>query len=98
VLDTPTRGGGIEGVDRAIAPAVEAIRGGAKWFLRSYIPEFVTKIPNHRVMDFIRSTPEADEKFLQIFDTAMAVDLANAETLGEDALLCSNGDESVAQG
>ncbi len=98
VLNTPTSVGGIEGVDKAIALAVEAIRGGAKWFIRSDIPGFFTKIPKSKITDFIRSTPEVDEDFARLFDAAMAVNLANAETLGEDALLFPNGEEGVAQG
>ncbi len=98
VLDIPTSVGGIEGVDRAIALAVEAMRNGAKWYIRSDIPGFFTKIPKARIMEFIRSIPEADEHFIKLFEAAMAVDLANAETLGKDALLFPTDEEGVAQG
>jgi len=98
VLEIPTSVGGVEGVDRAIALAVEAIRNGAKWYVRSDIPGFFTKIPKARIMEFIRTIPEADEHFVNLFEAAMAVDLANADTLGKDALLFPTGEEGIAQG
>jgi len=98
VLGIPTSVGGIEGVDRAIALAVEAMRDGAKWYIRSDIPGFFTKIPKARILEFIRAIPEADEHFVKLFEAAMAVDLANAETLGKDALLFPTEEEGVAQG
>ena len=98
VLAIPTSIGGIEGVDRAIALAVEAIRNGAIWYIRSDIPGFFTKIPKARIMDFIRAIPEADEHFVNLFEAAMTVDLANTDTLGKDALLFPTDEEGVAQG
>ncbi len=99
VMDIPTSYGGIQGKSCrfAISAVCKAIKDGARFFIRSDVQSFFTKIPKSVVLDFFRNSTK-DESFLSVLKEAIDVDLANAEGLGEDKYLFPFDDEGVAQG
>ncbi len=99
ILKTPSSFGGIRRRDRreAIATACSSINAGGKYFIRSDIRDFFTKIPRQAVLDFLARHID-DGKFLDLVSRAMETTLANLAQLGEDASLFPLGDEGVAQG
>ena len=99
ILKTPSSFGGIRERDRkaAIAAARVSIRAGSRYFIRSDIRDFFTKIPRHVILDFLGRHIK-DAKFLDLVKCAMETMLANLAQLGEDAALFPLGSEGVAQG
>jgi RNA-directed DNA polymerase len=101
VLQTPTSFGGIKGrgVEDAARAVSEAKRSGAKYFIKSDIKDFFTKIPRSFVLEEIRElAADADPAFLDLLAQGMETNLENLEELGDDAHLFPLGPEGVAQG
>jgi len=75
--------GGIKdrGVSDALRVVYGAIQDGAKYFLRSDIDSFFTKIPKSTVMSIISNTT-TDAEFLGLLNSAITVELSNLEELG----------------
>lgn len=94
--------GGIKGKRLGVPGAIRAVydtisSGLAKYYIRSDIPSFFTKIPRTIVLETInRVIP--DKRFQSILDQATATELANLATLGEAATLFPSYEIGVAQG
>jgi retron-type reverse transcriptase len=98
----PSSFGGIKGrrlgVPGAVKAVYEAITSGlAKYYIRSDIPSFFTKIPRRIVLEKI-SRVIPDEKFQAILEKATDVELANLARLGSAAALFPSYEVGVAQG
>jgi retron-type reverse transcriptase len=102
-INTPFSFGGIKdydepkGVRNAIHAAQKAIAEGAKWYIKSDIKNFFTNIPKHKVVDIISSLIH-DNKFIQLFEAAIDVELENMAELGRNAELFPIYEIGVAQG
>jgi hypothetical protein len=99
VMSTETSLGGIPGcgVESAIKLVVNAIEQGAKYYVRSDIQSFFTRIPKSRVKDFIANHVK-DLEFVSLFDRALDTELENLDDLAEYKNLFPTGDGGVAQG
>jgi RNA-directed DNA polymerase len=99
VLATPTSIGGVpeRGREHAIALVCAAMQGGATHYIRSDIEGFFRHIPRRQVLQFFSDRID-DAAFVELIQRATDTELANAEQLGDDALLFPIGDEGVAQG
>jgi RNA-directed DNA polymerase len=99
VLATPTSVGGVpeRGREHAIALVCDAMRTGATHYIRSDIEGFFRHIPRRTVLDFFSERID-NAAFVELIQRATNTELANAEQLGDDALLFPIGDEGVAQG
>jgi hypothetical protein len=85
------------GVPDAVAAAVDAIRGGAAFHVRSDVAEFFRALPRDRaVVEIARAA--GDERIARLLDRATATELANAAELGDDAALFPGERRGVAQG
>lgn len=91
--------GGIKdrGVSDALRAAYTSIQAGAKYFLRSDIESFFTKIPKPTITSIISSTTE-DSEFLGLFEKAIQVELSNLDELGKNKDAFPIYDIGVAQG
>lgn len=98
-LGAPTSFGGLpgRGVPDAIAAAVEAIRGGAVFHVRSDIAEFFRALPRDRAVAAVARAC-CDDRLARLVDRATATALANADELGDDAALFPGDRRGVAQG
>lgn len=98
-LQNPFSFGGIKGRDRqkAIAALCISVKAGDKYYIRSDIRDFFTKIPRPTVLAFL-AQHIPDDKFLDLTKRAMETTLANLDQLGEDVDLFPLGDKGVAQG
>lgn len=80
VLATPTSVGGIPG--RGSPQAVElirsAIRNGATYYIRSDIKEFFTRVSVPSVLQYLL-VQTGDQAFVDFVESALAVELSNAE-------------------
>ncbi len=85
------------GVEPAISLIMEAISSGAKFFYQSDIEAFFTRIPTKEVVKFVRDQTK-DDALSEIFERALAVDLANTDELSTYASLFPSGGIGVAQG
>lgn len=99
ILTTPTSIGGVpgRGTRHAIALVNQEIEKGARFFVRSDIEAFFTKIPRGRVVDFVASFV-SDTELVDLFRAATTTELFNLEQLGEHRDLFPIGDKGVAQG
>jgi len=98
----PTSFGGIKGKRLGVPGAVRAVYGAiesgrAKYFIRSDIDSFFTKIPRKTVLDRIY-TVIPDEKFQCLLKKATDVELDNLARLGASAKLFPSYEIGVAQG
>ncbi len=98
----PSSFGGIKGrrlgVPGAVRAVYEAITSGlAKYYIRSDIASFFTKIPRKIVLEKINLVV-ADKKFQSILEKATEVELANLARLGSAAALFPSYEVGVAQG
>jgi RNA-directed DNA polymerase len=75
----------------------EATDKGARYFVRSDIEGFFTKIPRADVLSFIAQFI-CDQEFLDLVGRATDTQLANLHQLGDDALLFPIEEKGVAQG
>ena len=86
---------------RNVGTAVDALRGGIEagltWYVKSDIRDFFVGIPREKVVDAVRSRV-SDEKFLNLFERAVAVELDNMIELGADAEAFPIHETGVAQG
>ena len=91
--------GGIKyrGVRHALQAAYEAVRGDARFYIRSDIESFFTKIPKSKVLEQIESVVR-DANFMQLLSDAADVELSNLEALGANAELFPLYELGVAQG
>lgn len=99
VLDTPTSIGGIpeRGTRHAIALVTAAIKGGARYYIRSDIEGFFTKIPRQQAIEFLAKHVR-DRRFIDLFTHAIETRLENIEQLAEHRDLFPIGEDGVAQG
>ncbi len=97
ILKIPTSVGGIKGVEDAINQVTEAIRNGAKWYIRSDIHDFFANIPKPLVINFLKSEIR-DTEFLNLFEQAVETVLENASSLGDELEHFPIEDTGVAQG
>ncbi len=99
VLDTPTSIGGIpgRGTRHAIALVTAAIKAGARYYIRSDIEGFFTKIPRQQAIDFL-AKHIGDRRFIDLFTHAIETQLENIEQLAEHRDLFPIGEDGVAQG
>lgn len=99
VLEVPTSFGGVKHMDRsvAIAVVVQRIAEGYRYFIRSDIEGFFTKIPRDVVRAHLADRVD-DKAFLDLFEAATTTDLDNLAELGPDASLFPIGETGVAQG
>jgi hypothetical protein len=98
-LATPTSFGGLpgRGVEQAVGAALDAIRGGAVFYLRSDIVEFFRAIPRARAIAALGSAV-TDPRLLRLVDLATKTELDNLAELGDRAALFPDGEIGVAQG
>ena len=91
--------GGIKdrGVPDALRAVYAAMQAGAKYYLRSDIEAFFTKIPKPTIISFITDTT-SDNDFLNLFKSAITTELSNLEQLGKDKHAFPIYDIGVAQG
>ena len=99
VLSTRTSIGGIKnrGREHAMSLVREATDTGARYFVRSDIEGFFTKIPRADVLSFIAQFI-SDPEFLDLVGRATDTRLANLHQLGDEALLFPIEEQGVAQG
>ncbi len=91
--------GGIKdrGVSDALRAVYDTIQAGAKYFLRSDIEAFFTKIPKPAILSIIGGTT-SDSDFLDLFKNAITIEPSNMEQLGADKNAFPIHDIGVAQG
>jgi len=91
--------GGIKdrGVSDALRAVYQSIQAGAKYFIRSDIESFFTKIPKTTITDIIKSTT-TDTEFIGLFEKAIQVELSNLDELGKNKDIFPIYDIGVAQG
>ncbi|MGV8041508.1 MAG: reverse transcriptase domain-containing protein [Thermoanaerobaculaceae bacterium] len=99
ILGVPTSFGAIreKGVREALEAALKAIREGKRFFLRSDIQAFFTRVPRDRAVQYV-SEATGDRDFTLLFEAAIETELSNRAALGEGVDLFPVGDEGVAQG
>jgi RNA-directed DNA polymerase len=99
ILSIPTSVGGMRtrGVASAMKYIMNAIDDGGRYFLRSDIANFFTKIPKEKVNEFAAAAIR-DRKFLSLFESALKTELQNLSELGEHKSLFPIGNDGVAQG
>jgi len=96
---TPTSFGGVlkRGLSDALAAAHAAIKDGQRYFIRSDIRGFFTKIPKPLVLETIFA--EVPDPLLRdLIRRSVEVELENMEALGEDRQLFPLEDQGVPQG
>ena len=91
--------GGIKdrGVPTAVEKVVSAIKNGAKWYVRSDIAEFFTKIPRQSVLTQIGKWIR-DDDFNRLLGEALTIELQNLSQLGMEANEFPIHSIGVAQG
>ena len=101
VLASPRSFGGIKtkSVEKAIAEVSSQFKNGKKYFIKSDIPSFFTKVKRLDVLESVR-TEINDPKLFDIFSQALNTELSNIDTLKNQGLasLFPIGGEGVAQG
>ena len=98
-MSAPTSFGGLpgRGVPEAITAAVDAVRGGAAFHVRSDIADFFRAVPRDRAVAEIAAVI-GDARMARLLDQATRTELANADDLGETAALFPGEQRGVAQG
>ena len=82
----------------AIQVLIDAINNGGKYFIRSDIKSFFTKIPKSAVLAKVRTVVDDDE-FFELVGEAMNTELGNLESLlADERALFPLTDIGVAQG
>lgn len=91
--------GGIKdrGVSDALRAVYTSIQTGAKYFIRSDIESFFTRIPKSTITHIIKGTT-TDNDFLELFEKAIQVELSNLDELGKNKDAFPIYDIGVAQG
>ncbi|MGE3607981.1 MAG: reverse transcriptase domain-containing protein [Bacteriovoracaceae bacterium] len=101
LVNNGTSFGGIEekSVSDALKLVAKKTQAGAKFFARSDIKSFFTKIPKPEVMEIIKDSLKVkDEQFEALLELAIKVELDNLDSLGSKASLFPLDDTGVAQG
>lgn len=102
-INTPYSFGGIKDIDKpkGVSDAVNLaqckIKEGASWYIKSDIKDFFTKIPKEYVTNYISSKIK-DDRFINLFKSAINVELSNLAELGKKANLFPIYEIGVAQG
>ena len=99
-FEVPTSFGGISerGRENAIRMVYDLIeKGHAKYFIRSDIKSFFTKIPKANLYSIIQDNVD-DKRFLPLFSEAISTEIINLEQLGEKRNLFPLYEIGVAQG
>ena len=101
VLGTPTSIGGIpkRGVGHALALIEAEIKNGARYFVRSDISGFFTKIPRAQIVEFINEASQ-EREYTELFEAAITTELSNIGQPGifEHKDIFPIGPTGVAQG
>ena len=99
VIDCPTSLGGLpdRGVQDAVAQLQAAIKNGAKWYVRSDLKNFFTKISKPKIELFLRMNI-VDDSFVNLFMKALETELSNEADVREDLDLFPIGNMGVPQG
>jgi retron-type reverse transcriptase len=99
VIDCETSVGGLpgRGVPEAIGKIQTAIKGGAKWYVRSDLKNFFTAIPKSRIENFLADNI-IDHAFVELFMHALATELENKDDILDDLALFPTEDLGVPQG
>lgn len=101
VFSVPTSYGGIPNkrVSMAIAAAKTSMLAGAKYHIRSDIPDFFTKISKARVVELIAEHVKCGDT-IKLFEHALRTDLGNLDALRRQEIekLFPIGVQGVAQG
>ena len=99
VIRTTTSIGGTPGAgaQKGIAMILESIRGGARYYIRSDIKDFFTKIPKRDVTSFLLRETKQPE-FCKIFENAIDVELQNKEEIKKYIELFPTADTGMPQG
>jgi hypothetical protein len=99
VIACSTSVGGLpgRGVPEAIQKIRSAIDAGSKWYVRSDLVNFFTRIPKPIIEAFLRANV-ADTAFVDLFMNALATELANEADIRKDLDLFPLGDEGIPQG
>jgi retron-type reverse transcriptase len=90
-------GNDLGAVPAAIQAALDAIRGGATWVVRSDISSFFTKIPKPTVTQIVAEATN-DPEFVEFFGRAIVVELKNLASLRCHASAFPIHEIGVAQG
>ncbi|TPW30325.1 hypothetical protein FJU08_11640 [Martelella alba] len=85
------------GVKPAVEFILDAMANGAKYYYRSDIKAFFTRIPTSQVIDFVRQETK-DDDLCELLGEALEVRLNNAKKLGGYAGLFPSDGIGVAQG
>ena len=98
-IATETSVGGLpgKGVPEAIGLISCAIQSGARWFVRSDIKDFFTRIPKDRIRTFLGENI-ADPAFVELFMAALATELENEADVRDLIHLFPMGNLGVPQG
>jgi hypothetical protein len=98
-LATPSSFGGLpgRGVEQAVRAALDAMAGGAVFYLRSDIAQFFRAIPRPRAIAALASAVR-DDRLLRLLDLATRTELDNLAELGDRIALFPDGEVGVAQG
>jgi len=99
-FDVDTSFGGIS--DRSVEDAIAKVysfieSGNGRYFLRTDIKSFFTKIPKDVVQKIVEGVTD-DSKFLSLFESAITTELSNLEQLGKKRELFPIHEIGVAQG
>jgi retron-type reverse transcriptase len=85
------------GVEPAIKLVLQAMENGGRYFYRTDIRAFFTKIPTAKVVEIVRNET-SDEKFTDLFSKALEVHLSNSDEIAGYAELFPQNGIGVAQG
>ena len=98
-LEAPTSFGGVpeRGTARAVAAAIDAVKGGHRSYLRSDIASFFRMIPRRRALDLLLMHVP-DPGFARLLDEATRTELENLAELGAAASIFPEDDSGVPQG
>lgn len=99
VASTETSIGGNpdKGVSDGIFLVQAAIKGGAKFYIKSDIQKFFTKIPKSRIVEIVLNET-GDKKFSDFLRLALETELENEEEVKKQISLFPLGDVGVPQG
>jgi RNA-directed DNA polymerase len=99
ILATPTSVGGIPGKGAVEATKLisQAIETGAKWYIRTDVRDFFTRISKPSISSFL-SKNLSDPTFVELFMGALNVELENEEEVREILGLFPIDETGVAQG
>lgn len=92
--------GGVEGADSSVPAAVREVVKAARqqgYFIRSDIKKFFDSVARSAAVASLTQFID-DQEFVDLVQAATVVELANRESLGDDAKYFPSGDYGLAQG